>query len=188
MPRTTEDRNGAGQSLRLRFLIETTLARLLEDEGPFAVGDVVLFGKYKNKKGRVVAFGTNHKGQSTVEIEPIPKGRKQNKVLGLYKIWTVPPPEPDEEAAPMRTRRRKAGSGQRKMTKICPTGMNMKGGRCVRVTAGKRADTRRKKKRWGRTGGATKSKKKSARMKRRYSSITSLGNLISEARSFLDNS
>ena len=22
-----------------------------------------------------------------MEIEPIPKGRKQNKVVGLYKVW-----------------------------------------------------------------------------------------------------
>jgi hypothetical protein len=163
---------------------------LLEDEGPFAVGDVVLFGKYKNKRGRVISFGTNHKGQSTVEIEPIPKGRKKNRVLGLYKIWTVPAPEPEPEAeaAPRRTRRRRAGSGQRRMSRQCPKGMNMKGGRCVRVPAGKRAKVRRQKKKWGRTGSATKSRKKSARMRRRYSSVEALGNLIAEARSILDNS
>jgi hypothetical protein len=58
--------------------------------GPFDIGDVILFGKYKNKRGRIISFGVNPKGQTTVEVEPIPKGRKKNKVMGLYKIWTLP--------------------------------------------------------------------------------------------------
>ena len=53
----------------------------------FKIGDVVLMGKYKNKRGAVVGFGQDKWGNPTVEIEPIPKGRKQNKTLGLYKIW-----------------------------------------------------------------------------------------------------
>jgi hypothetical protein len=57
---------------------------------PFEVGDTILYGKYKNKKGKIVSFGTNPKGQATVVIEPIPKGRKQNKEMGLFKIWTAP--------------------------------------------------------------------------------------------------
>jgi hypothetical protein len=56
---------------------------------PFNVGDVVLYGKYKNKRGRIVSFGRNPKGQLTVEIEPIPRGRKHNKEMGLFKIWTT---------------------------------------------------------------------------------------------------
>lgn len=52
------------------------------------VGDIILYGKYKNKKGRIVRFTTNEKGQPQVEIEPIPKGRKKNKVMGLFKIWS----------------------------------------------------------------------------------------------------
>lgn len=55
----------------------------------FNVGDLILFGKYKNKKGRIVQFSLNEKGQPLVEIEPIPKGRKQNKLMGLFKIWNV---------------------------------------------------------------------------------------------------
>lgn len=55
----------------------------------FNVGDLILYGKYKNKKGRIIAFSTNDKGQPIVEIEPIPKGRKKNKVMGLFKIWNV---------------------------------------------------------------------------------------------------
>jgi len=62
----------------------------------FNVGDIITFGKYKNKKGRIISFGENPKGQPTVEIEPIPKGRKQNKTMGLFKIWqpaAIPPKE-----------------------------------------------------------------------------------------------
>jgi len=53
----------------------------------FGVGDLILYGKYKNKKGKVVGFGKDKWGNPTVEIEPIPKGRKQNKVFGLFRIW-----------------------------------------------------------------------------------------------------
>ena len=191
MPTVSENSDRAWSRSRL-FVLTESLAELVEGEhGPFDVDDVILFGKYKNKRGRIISFGVNHKGQVTIEVEPIPKGRKKNKILGLYKIWTMPQPEPepelDAEAAPRRVRRRKAGSGQRKMTKICPKGMNMTGGRCIRVQAGKRAKTRRMKKRWGRTGGATKSKRKSSRMRRRYGSIETLGNLIAEGRTLLDN-
>jgi len=42
---------------------------------PFKVGDEILYGKYKNKKGRIIRFGRNPKGQMTVEIEPIPGDR-----------------------------------------------------------------------------------------------------------------
>ena len=53
------------------------------------VNDIIFYGKYKNKKGRIVRFTTNEKGQPQVEIEPIPKGRKKNKVMGLFKIWSA---------------------------------------------------------------------------------------------------
>jgi hypothetical protein len=53
----------------------------------FKMGDIVLMGKYKNKRGVVVGFGQDTWGNPTVEVEPIPKGRKQNRIIGLYKIW-----------------------------------------------------------------------------------------------------
>ncbi len=53
----------------------------------FKIGDVVLMGKYKNARGMIVGFSQDKWGNPTVEIEPIPKGRKQNRILGLYKIW-----------------------------------------------------------------------------------------------------
>lgn len=63
----------------------------------FNVGDIILYGKYKNKKGKIVAFSENEKGQPLVEIEPIPKGRKQNKIMGLFKIWNLSVVEKSQE-------------------------------------------------------------------------------------------
>ncbi len=62
-------------------------ARHLVAAGYFNVGDVVLFGKYKNKRGKIVSFGSDKWGNPTIEVEPVPKGRKENKVFGLYRIW-----------------------------------------------------------------------------------------------------
>ena len=53
----------------------------------FKVGDLVLTGKFKSTRGQIVAFGEDKWGNPTVEVEPIPKGRKKNKVIGLFKIW-----------------------------------------------------------------------------------------------------
>jgi len=59
--------------------------------GFFEPGDYVWMGKYKNKLGRIVRLFTDEKGHPAVEVEPIPKGRKQNKVFGLFKMWKVTP-------------------------------------------------------------------------------------------------
>lgn len=53
----------------------------------FKVGDIVLMGKFKNSRGRILDFGQDKWGNPTIEVEPIPKGRKQNKIIGLFKIW-----------------------------------------------------------------------------------------------------
>ena len=53
----------------------------------FKIGDVVLTGKYKNARGQIVAFGEDKWGNPTVEVEPIPKGRKKNRIIGLFRIW-----------------------------------------------------------------------------------------------------
>ena len=60
--------------------------------GMFKKGDHVLFGKYKNKKGKIVDMYLDDKGHPTIEIEPIPKGRKKIVTMGLYKVW-----KPDED-------------------------------------------------------------------------------------------
>lgn len=53
----------------------------------FEIDDIVLTGKFKNSRGRIVAFGEDKWGNPTVEIEPLPKGRKKNKIIGLFRIW-----------------------------------------------------------------------------------------------------
>ena len=50
------------------------------------VGTPVLYGKYKNKKGIIKGFKTSEKGDPIVIIEPVPKGRKQDKELSLFRI------------------------------------------------------------------------------------------------------
>ena len=67
--------------------LDREIAQALAKSAYFKLGDVVLMGKYKNKRGTIVGFGEDKWGNPTVEIEPTPKGRKQTKTLGLYKIW-----------------------------------------------------------------------------------------------------
>lgn len=56
----------------------------------FNIGDLVLYGKWQNKKGRIVGFTTDDKGHPAVEIEPVPKDGKKNKILTLFKIRKAP--------------------------------------------------------------------------------------------------
>lgn len=56
----------------------------------FKVGDEIVFGKYKNKRGRIVQFFLDDRAVPMVEIEPLPKGRKKNRLMGLYNFWHVP--------------------------------------------------------------------------------------------------
>jgi hypothetical protein len=58
--------------------------------GMFKKGDHVFFGKYKNKKGKIVAVYLDDKGHPTIDIEPVPKGRKKTVTMGLYKVWSSP--------------------------------------------------------------------------------------------------
>ena len=53
----------------------------------FKVGDEILMGKFKTSKAKIVSFGEDKWGNPTIEVEPIPKGRKKNKIIGLFKIW-----------------------------------------------------------------------------------------------------
>ena len=57
----------------------------------FNVGDFVVFGKWKNKRGRVVRIFEDERGIPYIEIEPIPKGRKSNRVLSLFTIRKMSP-------------------------------------------------------------------------------------------------
>jgi len=61
--------------------------RYLVAKGYFEIGTIILYGKWKNKRGKIVAFSKDHWGNPIVEVEPIPKGRKSNKFLNLYHFW-----------------------------------------------------------------------------------------------------
>jgi hypothetical protein len=50
-------------------------------------GDLVYYGKYKNKKGVIKGFDKDNKGNHMVIVEPHPKGRKKDKVIQLFRIW-----------------------------------------------------------------------------------------------------
>lgn len=56
----------------------------------FEVNDPILYGKYKNKKGIIKRLFLDDKGHPTMEVEPVPKGRKKNKLIGLFKVWHAP--------------------------------------------------------------------------------------------------
>jgi hypothetical protein len=56
------------------------------------VGDPVLYGKWKNHHGVITDLSTDHKGNPTVTVTPVPQGRKQPKEMQLFKIWQDPPP------------------------------------------------------------------------------------------------
>ena len=63
------------------------VARFLLASQYFNVGDIVLYGKWKNKRGILKSFGQDPHGNPTATIEPVPKGRKQDVVMGLFKFW-----------------------------------------------------------------------------------------------------
>ena len=53
----------------------------------FNIGDIVLYGRWKNHHGRIIGFGKDKWGNPTVTIEPVPLGRKKPKTFGLFKLW-----------------------------------------------------------------------------------------------------
>jgi hypothetical protein len=81
----------------LRTLIKELFETKAEpDTGPFEKGDDVFFGKYKNKKGKIVDTYLDDKDHVAIEIEPSPKGRKKNVEMGLYKVWPNEDSEDDK--------------------------------------------------------------------------------------------
>jgi hypothetical protein len=73
--------------------------------GYFNVGDLVWMGKYKNKLGQITEFSTDAKGNPTITVTPIPKGRKQDKTFSLFKVWKVRP----EQIAELKAKGKIAG-------------------------------------------------------------------------------
>lgn len=66
-------------------------ANYMKSAGYFAVDDLVLYGKYKNKKAIIRSISIDERGVPVVTLEPQPKGRKQDKTLGLFNIWHADP-------------------------------------------------------------------------------------------------
>lgn len=65
----------------------------------FQPGDYVLFGKFRNKRARVVRVFEDDRGIPYIEVQPIPKGRKKNRVFGLYTIRKMTPESVAEAVA-----------------------------------------------------------------------------------------
>lgn len=57
----------------------------------FNVGDIITWGKWQNKPGRIVNFLDDGKGNPLVEVEPIPKGNRKNSTFALFKIRHMHP-------------------------------------------------------------------------------------------------
>jgi predicted GNAT family acetyltransferase len=70
---------------------ERVAARFIRTAGYLAVNDLVWMGKYKNTLGILTAFGEDEHGNPTITVEPVPKGRKQQKTFSLFKVWKVKP-------------------------------------------------------------------------------------------------
>lgn len=52
----------------------------------FQEGDAILYGKFQNKMGILRKLWVDERGVAMIEIEPFPKGRKKNRVMGLFRI------------------------------------------------------------------------------------------------------
>lgn len=74
---------------RLKEFIREVLIESKIADGYFNVGDEILFGKWKNKRGLIVDITTDERGIPVVVIEPVPRGRKKLVTMGLYKIWKI---------------------------------------------------------------------------------------------------
>lgn len=85
------------------------LRGVVKHAGYLNVGDLVWMGKYKNKLGKILAFGVDAKGNPTITITPIPKGRKQDKTFSLFKVWRVRP----EQIADLKARGKIASMSDR---------------------------------------------------------------------------
>lgn len=71
-------------------LLRTLVREAVEDallRDYFAPGDEVLFGKWKNKRGRIVAVYEDERGIPTIEVE---RGRRR-VAMALYNVRRAPP-------------------------------------------------------------------------------------------------
>lgn len=66
-------------------------ARYLMATSYFNVGDLVVYGKWKNKSGKIKRIFEDDRGIPCIEIEPIPRGRKGTRIFSLFTIRKMPP-------------------------------------------------------------------------------------------------
>lgn len=71
----------------LRALVREAVEDALHRDRYFAPGDEVLFGKWKNKRGRIVAVYEDERGIPTIEVE---RGRRR-VAMALYNVRRAPP-------------------------------------------------------------------------------------------------
>jgi hypothetical protein len=57
----------------------------------FKPGDYITFGKFRNKRGKIVRVFDDERGIPYIEVQPVPQGRKKNRVFGLYTIRKMSP-------------------------------------------------------------------------------------------------
>jgi hypothetical protein len=73
--------------------------------GYLNVGDLILYGKFKNALGRITGFGKNEKGDPTVIIQPVDKEgnpkKSQPKELVMLKVRKVEPEAGEKKEAAM---------------------------------------------------------------------------------------
>lgn len=74
------------RKIAFRYYLKDKIAKTFKVE----VGAMILYGKYKNKKGKIVGFKKGPKGDQIIVVEPVPKGRKQEKDLKLFTIRQAP--------------------------------------------------------------------------------------------------
>jgi len=80
----------------------------------FKPGDYVFFGKFKNKRARVVRIFLDERGIPYIEIEPVPKGRKKNRTMGLYSIRKMTPEAVQETKEREKAEKEKAEKKKKK--------------------------------------------------------------------------
>ncbi len=54
------------------------------------VGQTVLYGKFKNRPALVKKIFKDDRGVIMIELEPVPKGRKKNRIMSLFSVWKLP--------------------------------------------------------------------------------------------------
>jgi len=75
------------------------------EAGYLDIGDLILYGKFKNALGRITGFGKNEKGDPTVIIQPVDKEgnpkKSQPKELVMLKVRKVEPEAGKKKEAAM---------------------------------------------------------------------------------------